>query len=276
MEHELSIAYGLATKAGEEITRFYLQGALSWTKPNNTPVTEADMASNRILLEGISKHFPNDAIVSEETGTQGKLGSRVWYIDPLDSTSSFVNHGDTFAIHIGLAVNSFPHLGIVYKPMTKECYAGIVGQGAWKSNPFLNRQPLAVNQTRKSPIIITSSRFEDSDLARTVADAYSQKEMLYSGSVGIKVARIADGIADLCIGGKRESTWDVCAPLAILNAAGGSYGYLNGGTMVFRGQDKMNDRIIYASSNDHFDNASGILHQKMVEGLANYQIGSPR
>lgn len=102
-------------------------------KLDNTPVTEADLLADKLIVEGLGDLFPNDKIISEESG-QGPgltMNDSVWIIDPIDGTRSFMNGKDTFSILIGRCRNGYVDMGILYFPVTKIMAWAIRGRGAY-------------------------------------------------------------------------------------------------------------------------------------------------
>ena len=131
---ETAIAVAAATAAGEAIQTFYDRAtAATYTKTDGSPVTDADLASDRIVRDAISSRFPDDAILTEEgTDDRARLASsRCWIVDPLDGTNQFVDRTDEFDVLIALVVDGRPVLGVSYHPPSGLLCAGIVGQAAW-------------------------------------------------------------------------------------------------------------------------------------------------
>lgn len=131
-EREARVLAGAVRQAGEAIKRHFVEGAQVYTKPDNSPVTDADLAANAILMEQLGGAFPDDAILSEEAQPDAAVNdaARCWIIDPLDGTAYFVRREPAFAVMVGLAVGGRPVVGAIYNPMTDELYAAVHGQGA--------------------------------------------------------------------------------------------------------------------------------------------------
>lgn len=228
-EEEVSETLRLAATAGALIRQYYIEGIDHKMKENNTPVTQADLESNKILLEGLIKAFPGDGIVSEELqevkGKREGIGSRVWYLDPLDGTKSFVQRGDTFGIHIGLAISGSPVFGVVHKPLTGESYLGMVGRGAWRVLPSGKYKPLDIAGELPGLIPVVEKKRSDYENNKQLFDRLGITGCMFSGSEGIRVTKILDNLAHFRIGSLAANAWDTCAPQAILEAAHGYVGY---------------------------------------------------
>ena len=139
LEKELEIAIKAATLASKRIMEIYLGGFHVETKSDDSPVTEADKASERIILSLLKEHFPQDAILSEESDDDlSRLSNpRVWIIDPLDGTKDFVKKDGEFAVNIALSVNNEIALGLIATPNEDKIYYAVKGEG--RSMPFIQR-----------------------------------------------------------------------------------------------------------------------------------------
>lgn len=131
-EREADVLASAVRAAGEAIKQHFLAGAQVYTKADSSPVTDADLAANAILIERLHAAFPDDAILSEETKPEDAVGgaARCWIIDPLDGTAHFVRREPNFAVMVGLEIGGRPVVGAIYNPMTDECYAAVHGEGA--------------------------------------------------------------------------------------------------------------------------------------------------
>ena len=252
MNTELETVMRLAQRAGKEIMSQYgLQKKIE-LKEDNTPVTEADKAANRIILEGLVDVFPHDGIISEEMETI--TGDRSWYVDPLDGTKGFINRTDQFAIHIGLAIDAKPVFGLIYKPTTGEAYYGIEDEGAFYRG-LGHKVPLHIN--RENPdrrIAVVGISFTDDEDGRDIMKKLTPTSILHSGSEGLRIMKLVENIGDLHLTNKnRLGTWDVCAPQAILEAAGGVIVGTDGKPIEYVGQRKVG-RDIYVTRTEEQKN----------------------
>jgi len=97
-------------------------------------VTGADLASERLLLEGLRASFPGHGIHSEESGRETQDAERVWYVDPLDGTTNFVQGLPFFAVSLGLVRQGRPEVAVVHAPVLGETFTAVRGEGAWLGN----------------------------------------------------------------------------------------------------------------------------------------------
>jgi len=131
---ELHVAVAAARDAGAAIRDFYKRAnAATYTKSDGSPVTDADLAADRIIREHVRARFPADAILTEE-GADDRARLRVrrcWVVDPLDGTAQFVAHTGEFDVLVALVVAGRPVVGVAYQPIGDLLCAATLGGGAW-------------------------------------------------------------------------------------------------------------------------------------------------
>lgn len=264
-KQELSTAIDLARIATEAILDIYYGQMQTSFKADKTPVTNADILANEIILDGLHKTFPWDGIVSEELNDVE--GQRVWYIDPIDGTRGFTERNDQFAIHIGLAVEHKPVLGVVYKPVSGEYFYGVHGQGAYRVSPKGVETKLAVRNItdyNSLDLIIDKSTMRDKEWNEIFKLMHIEKVMV-SGSEGLRVMKVAEGIADLHLleGKDKCSTWDICAPQAIVEEAGAYVRFVDGSPLTYYGQRKLGKQFVVAANQELGEYACKILRERM-------------
>jgi 3'(2'), 5'-bisphosphate nucleotidase len=221
MERELATAMELARRAGSAILTFYGDTA-SEAKAGGSPVTEADHASNRIIVEGLGQAFPTDGILSEESAdSPARLSlDRVWIVDPLDGTKEFLAQNGEFSVMIGLAVQGRPVLGVVYLPDGDLLYAAVARGGAWAEREGM-RTPLNVDSETTTPPRLVGSRSHSEPLLDQLVEVLGITDVVPCGSVGVKCSRIAEGNRDLYVHPVPYlKEWDTCAPEIIASEAG--------------------------------------------------------
>ena len=225
----------IAKEAGEIIMSYYNHQALGIDyKDDSSPVTHADLASNKFICESLAKLHSSIPIVSEENEMNEHFNSQVfWLVDPLDATQSFIKRQGEFTVNIGLIIDSKPKLGVVYAPLSKQLY--YVGESgiAYKQ---LNEEDPIVIMARKTPeagsIVLTSVLSNNQEkLDLYLRNKKIDKIMPISSS--IKICMIAQGGADLYPRFGKTMEWDTAAAHAILNAAGGSIKNLKGNELTY-------------------------------------------
>lgn len=227
------------------------------------PVTEADRAASRIIVEHLSREFPDDAVLSEEEkdDVEKRLSrDRVWFIDPIDGTSGFVKRDGDFAVQIGLAEKGKPVVGVVLLPFHKTTYFASKGGGAFcESNGKLVRLETSTT-TNYREMQMAVSRNHRSPKIGAILREFGVKGEMQRGSVGLKIGLIAERTCDLYIHiSNRTKHWDTCGPQAILEEAGGKLTDLFGDEIRYDTEDVQNHGGIVATN--------GAVHETTIERL---------
>jgi 3'(2'), 5'-bisphosphate nucleotidase len=264
-ERELRVALRLARAAGAEALKFY-GGPLKIEHKTETddPVTQADHAANDVILAGLRREFPEDGLLSEETtDTVRRLGrERVWMIDPLDGTNGFIAGNGDFAVQIGLSVEGYPALGVVYQPVPDLLYWAARGAGAWVVRAGQAGERVRVSEeTVTARMRLAASRSHRSPRMDAVVRAFGFREEVRRGSVGVKVGLIVERQCDLYLHlSSRTKQWDTCAPEAVLREAGGRLTDLWGRDYRYNTEDVMNRNGLVATN--------GAAHPSVIATLA--------
>jgi 3'(2'), 5'-bisphosphate nucleotidase len=269
-EKELRVARDLAEKAGEIIMNYYFSDFGRYEKEDGTPVTDADLEANELILCGLKENFPSDDIVSEEheniEGVRDK-SSRGWYIDPIDGTKGFIKRTDQFAVHIGLANElQVPVLGVIHKPTTKETYYAIKGQGAYRRHPDGGTTRLEINKEGEDiESIVTNSSFFRTPIGREISLRPEIETVVISGGQGLRMLKVAEGSADAYLKGEvgKCSTWDICAPHIILEEAGAHLRYVDGGEVTYFGQRGLGKAFVIGKNKETYERAREMLRESI-------------
>ena len=222
---ELDTATALALQAGALLMRHRAAGFEVEHKTSaDDPVTVADREASALIVAGLHAAFPADGLLSEEEAdSPERLGrERVWIIDPIDGTKEFTTGSPDFCVSIGLAVGGEAVLGVVYAPATDELFSGAVGQGVQKNGT-------AVTASRPDAFRLSVS---DTEYGREL-HRHDLPGMFPSGSIALKLARMAAGEADVTFSMSPRSEWDICAGDALLRAAGGELRRRDGRPIVY-------------------------------------------
>ena len=268
LEHELETAIRLAREAGHTVLEYYALEIIAEEKLGSDnfaePVTVADRASSRIIVDGLRKEFPHDYILSEEEMDEPSVrvsSNRVWIVDPIDGTWGFLKKDGDFAVQIGLAIEGEPAVGAVYIPAQKRLYYGSRGNGSFVENDGAESVRLHANDTREfSRMNLAVSRNHRSPKISRIIDEFGFAREIQRGSVGLKVGLVAEGICDLYIHlSPRTKFWDTCGPEVILEEAGGRLTDLFGESIRYNIGDVQNHGGIVA--------ANGAAHASIIERL---------
>jgi myo-inositol-1(or 4)-monophosphatase len=180
-------------------------------------LTAADVAANACLQSILLQAFPDDGWLSEETADRADRlrKERVWIVDPLDGSREFAAGRPECAVSVGWCVAGEAVLGVVYNPITAETFAGLRGEGAW-----LHRTPIRVSSTSA----LAASRFcvSRTESGKGLLPGVAAHLHLHPlGSVAYKCALVAAGRYDGVFAQNPRNEWDLCAGVALLEAAGG-------------------------------------------------------
>lgn len=221
-------------------------------------VTEADQKAEALILSILQRHFPDHAILTEESGHfDGSDADYLWAIDPLDGTTNYAHSYPVSAVSIGLLVQGTPQVGVIYDPFRKELFRGATELGA-----TLNRQPIQVSQTEELAKSLLVSGFAY-DRCQTFDTNYPEfcylthltQGVRRSGSASLDLANVACGRLD----GYWErgiKLWDVAAGLVILREAGGKFTAYDGSPLkVESGRILATNGKIHQSLSDSLQNA---------------------
>jgi 3'(2'), 5'-bisphosphate nucleotidase len=260
---EFQFACKVAREAATIVNTFYVGSSEVRYKSDREPVTEADRSANQHIITRVRTLFPDDGLLSEESKDDlSRLNKkRVWIIDPLDGTKEFIARNGEFSIMIGLAIDGYPALGIVMQPESGLLYAGAVGMGAFLYEAE-ERVPITVSDTDKSNrMVLVSSRSHRQQIVDRMRSALRITSERVSGSVGLKVGLITRQLSDLYLHpspGCKE--WDLCAPHALLEAAGGKMTDCWGEPIRYNKRDVRAHNGLVASN--------GTIHDEIVETVA--------
>ena len=220
----LALATSLAARAGEAILAVRARGFATTNKADNSPVTEADYAAERIIAAGLRQAAPNIPVVAEEEIAAGRVPEAAdcfWLVDPIDGTREFAAGRDDFAVCIGLVRHGVPVLGAVGQPATGAIFGGLVGAGAWRRDAS-GQHAISARARPQAGIEVVASRnyANDTTLAAYLA-GFNIAAVKNMGSA-LKFTLLAQGQADLYPRFGRTMEWDTAAAQAVLEAAGGA------------------------------------------------------
>lgn len=214
--------------AGEAILEIYhnLSGFGTSYKADSTPVTDADLASNRILTEFLQDTFAGLPVISEESDplpwSVRKNTSKVWLVDPMDGTREFLNRTGEFTINIGLVENGKAVGGFVYVPVTGRFYYGLTGEGSFEVTSEGRRKLMVSRYSMQSEgIRVVMSRTHTEPATMEYLARLRRPKTIYLGSA-LKFIALAEGQADYYPRMLSIMEWDTAAGQVLIEEAGGS------------------------------------------------------
>ncbi len=246
-EQLLETARRAALAAGEAIMRVYAAPFDVRQKDDKTPVTDADLAAERVIVAMLEDAFPEIPVVSEELVDAEGLppsAARFWAVDPLDGTREFVARNGEFAVCIGLVEDGVPVLGVVHGPAVGLTYAAC-GPGTatrWRDGAAPERI-----EARLAPpdglVIVHSRSHENSRRLGEFLQDYPVRARRSCGSA-LKFGLLAAGEGDLYPRFGTTMEWDTAAGQAILEAAGGRVETFAGTPLTYGKPGLKNDGFI--------------------------------
>ena len=227
----LNVAVMAARRAGSALIKkmVNLEKLKVEQKGHNDFVSDADLAAEKAVINCILKHYPDHAILAEESGTQGESDT-VWIIDPLDGTTNYLHGFPVFAVSIGVQINGRMEHGVVYDPLRQELFTASRGQGAHLEG---RRIRVSGQKQLERSLIGTGFPFREAD-----ADLQPYLDMLGKvvratagvrrpGAAALDLAYVAAGRLD-AFWETGLAPWDLAAGSLIIREAGGIMSGLDG------------------------------------------------
>jgi 3'(2'), 5'-bisphosphate nucleotidase len=244
----------LAEDAGRAILEVYSTNFEVQEKDDESPLTQADLASHRWIDAGLRSLTPDIPIISEESGLpdfeERSQWQRYWIVDPLDGTKEFVNRNGEFTVNIALIENGRPVLGVVHVPVQDRTYVGCEGLGAQRRAGDGDPDPIAVTSSANGPARIVGSRSHRGASLDAFLDNVGDHEMIPMGS-SLKFCVVAEGEADLYPRLGPTSEWDTAAAQAVVEQAGGKVVTLDGNPMKYNAKaDILNPHFFVIGATD--------------------------
>jgi 3'(2'), 5'-bisphosphate nucleotidase len=216
--------------AGDAIMKIYDGEFDVKRKDDNSPLTLADLESQRVIIEGLKALTPGIPILSEESAAapwaERQRWHELWIVDPLDGTREFIKRNGEFTINIALIVGHEPLLGIVSAPAQRRSFWGMTGGGAFTS--LRGEQARAIHTVPpQRPLRVVGSRSHMSPQTAEYLGRLPAHVMTGVGS-SLKFCLVAEGEAELYPRFGPTSEWDTAAGQAVLEAAGGHVTRMDG------------------------------------------------
>jgi inositol-phosphate phosphatase/L-galactose 1-phosphate phosphatase/histidinol-phosphatase len=214
----LALATELADAAGAAIRPYFRQNIAVDDKPDLSPVTVADRATEQAMRRLIAARFPEHGIIGEEFGREREDAEFVWVLDPIDGTKSFISGVPLFGTLIALAREGRPILGIIDQPISRERWVGATGRATTFNGQPVRCRPCAGLAT--ATIFATSPDMFRGDDAAAFARAAGAAKLVRYGADCYAYGLLALGLVDLVIEASLK-TYDFSAMLPIVEGAGG-------------------------------------------------------
>lgn len=236
----------LAEEAGAAILEVYHHddpGARQ--KADRTPVTQADLRAEAVILRGLAEVTPDIPVVAEESVAAGRVptltGRPFWLVDPLDGTKEFLSRNGEFTVNIALVEEGVPVLGVVHAPAAGLTYVGTPGQAQRYADG--DGHSLAVVPAPPAGFRALVSRSHLDPQTKEWLAGITVSSFVAAGS-SLKFCRIAEGAADVYPRFGRTMEWDTAAGHAVLRAAGGAVTSPSGDSLRYGKPDFANPPFV--------------------------------
>jgi 3'(2'), 5'-bisphosphate nucleotidase len=244
LEQLLPSVLGIARRAGAVVMEVYQSPDFDvQLKSDESPLTRADIASNKIIVEGLKTLTPEVPILSEESKqvpySDRKGWTTYWLVDPLDGTKEFVKRNGEFTVNIALVDDGEPVLGVVYAPVLGRMYYAAKGQGAFRADGDGEPRPIRAADYHDASLKIVASRSHAGPDLAAFLDRVGDYEVVSMGS-SLKLCLVADGTAHLYPRLGPTMEWDTGAAHAIVNEAGGAVTDLDNVALCYNKEDLLN------------------------------------
>jgi 3'(2'), 5'-bisphosphate nucleotidase len=237
----------LAREAGRAILEVYASSFSVQEKADSSPLTEADLRSEKLILAGLRRIAPEIPVLSEETGQSAwavrRNWSRLWVVDPLDGTKEFVRRNGEFTVNIALVDNHRPVLGIVHAPALERDYFACEGIGAFRSDARAAGRPIRVSRRGSGAVRVVGSRSHRGSSLDGFLSRVGAHELVEVGS-SLKLCLVAEGSADVYPRLGPTCEWDTAAGQCVLEQAGGQVLKLDGEPLEYNREDTLNPNFV--------------------------------
>ncbi|MDD4927951.1 MAG: 3'(2'),5'-bisphosphate nucleotidase CysQ [Gallionella sp.] len=245
----------IAMNAGKAIMEIYADPANAvTTKADNSPLTLADLAADRVIGAGLAALDLGWPVLSEESAEIGyeerRDWHRFWLVDPLDGTKEFISRNGEFTVNIALIENGEPVLGVVYAPVLDKCYFAARGVGAFVKRATEDAQAISVKLcVPGEPVKVVASRSHADERTTALLQKLGDYQCVSMGS-SLKLCLVAEGAAHLYPRLGPTMEWDTAAAHAVVKCAGGSVCDFAGVELIYNKKDLHNPEFYVSSPAD--------------------------
>jgi 3'(2'), 5'-bisphosphate nucleotidase len=242
LTHLIDPVVELAIEAGDAILEVYATDFDVQEKDDASPLTQADLASHRVIGRGLKELTPNMPVLSEESGlpefAERSQWDRYWLVDPLDGTKEFVSRNGEFTVNIALIDKNRPVFGVVHVPVTGKTYLGCAGYGAELRDSGSTPVKIRVADGSPVPVRVVGSRSHRGSSLDGFLENLGEHEIHPMGS-SLKFCLVAEGAADIYPRLGPTSEWDTAAAQAVVEQAGGSVITLDGKPLSYNSKEQI-------------------------------------
>jgi 3'(2'), 5'-bisphosphate nucleotidase len=257
----------IAISAGDAIMQIYADPTMAvTTKADDTPLTQADLASDRVISAGLAQLLSGWPVLTEESAQTGYIDRRdwknFWLIDPLDGTKEFISRNGEFTVNIALIERGEPVLGVVYAPALDVCYFAARGVGAYVRRGAEAAHCIRVADHLPGALLnVVASRSHRDSTTEMCLEKLGEYQCVSMGS-SLKFCLVAEGVAHLYLRTGPTMEWDTAAAHAVVKYAGGTVIDFNGNDLHYNKPDLHNPGFFVISASDED------LRARLVESMS--------
>lgn len=218
----------------------------NWTKGASSPVSEADIAVDRLLHDSLRAAAPGTGWLSEESvDDPARLDAqRVWVVDPIDGTRGYIAGEPDWAVSAALVENGRPIAACLFAPVTDEFFMALAGCGATR-----NGAPIAASQGADLADVRFAGPKNFLERLGTIAPPFTITPRLHS--LALRLARVAQGSIDAAIAGGNSHDWDLAAADLLVHEAGGALTPFDGKPLRYNLPVPRHDMLVAAGRERH-------------------------
>ena len=240
----LDIAIDAAKQAGALALKYFKSQPRVTYKPDKSPVTKADIETEKLIRKIISRKYPDHGIIGEELPPKNPKAKYKWVIDPIDGTKMFVRQIPLWSTLLALLENDKPIIGIIYLPAIENLYHAQKGKGA-----FLNGHKIHVSKVTDINYCFLShgsiKRFIEINRVNDLLDLVKKAHAIRGFSDADAYSYVASGKIDIHISGG-EKIHDIAAPAILIEEAGGKFTDFNGKSSLTSGNAVATNGILHS------------------------------
>ena len=218
----------------------------TWTKHGGSPVSEADIAVDKLLRQRLMALAPDAGWLSEESeDDRARMHSpRLWVVDPIDGTRAYVTGRTDWSISVALVTEGRPVIAAIYAPMQENFYTAAAGEGA-----TLNGVPIRASAGADfAGRIATGPKPILERLAKIAPTLVTEPKVF---SLALRIARVADGTLDIAFASRDSHDWDLAAADLLVHQARGALTTFEGTTLIYNRAEPMHGALVAAGRTRH-------------------------
>lgn len=239
---DAKLVRSVTEEAGRVALSYFSRDVKTWDKSPNNPVSEADLAVDEFLRTTLMQNRTGYGWLSEETEDHPERlrCGRLWVVDPIDGTRSFLEAGDDWGISVALVQDQRPIIAAFYAPAKDAFYFARRGQGATKNGKAISvssQGDIAAARMMGDPAAFKAKKLWPVPWPDTMHTEQAN-------SIALRICQIADGQFDCCVTLRPKNDWDVAAADLIIEEAGGQLTTGTGRGLLFNRKKPLHDHIV--------------------------------